>query len=104
MYGQLPSLPALQTFEAAARLGSFTAAAAELHVTQGAVSHQVRALEDDLGYLLFTRLPRRVELTAEGRILGEAVTRGLERIADALRRLEERRGRRWLSVSFWFSR
>ncbi len=99
MHGQLPSLPALQTFEAAARLGSFTAAARELHVTQGAVSHQIRALEDDLGYLLFTRLPRRVELTGEGRVLGEAVTRGLEWIADALRRLEERRGRRWLSVS-----
>ena len=99
MYGNLPSLPALHTFESAARLGSFTAAARELHVTQGAVSHQIRALEDDLGYLLFTRLPRRVELTQEGRLLGEAVTRGLERIAETLRRLEERRGRRWLSVS-----
>ncbi len=99
MYSHLPSLPALQTFEAAARLHSFTAAARELHVTQGAVSHQIRALENDLGYLLFTRLPRRVELTQEGRVLSEAVTRGLERISEALRRLEERRGRRWLSVS-----
>ncbi|MCA9711224.1 MAG: transcriptional regulator GcvA [Myxococcales bacterium] len=99
MYSQLPSLPALQTFEAAARLGSFTAAARELHVTQGAVSHQIRALEDDLGYLLFARLPRRVELTREGRVLGEAVTRGLGQIAEALRVLEQQRGRRWLSVS-----
>ncbi|MEM9458487.1 MAG: transcriptional regulator GcvA [Myxococcota bacterium] len=99
MLSQLPSLPALQTFEAAARLGSFTAAARELHVTQGAVSHQIRALEDHLGYLLFARFPRRVELTREGRVLSEAVTRGLTYIAEALRLLEQQRGRRWLSVS-----
>lgn len=99
MFNQLPSLPALQTFEAAARLGSFTAAARELHVTQGAVSHQIRALEDGLGYLLFARLPRRVELTREGRMLGEAVTRGLSQIAEMLRLLEQQRGRHWLTVS-----
>lgn len=95
----LPSLPALQTFEAAARHGSFTAAARELHVTQGAVSHQVRALEESLGYPLFLRRPRRVELTEEGRVLAEAVTRGLTQIADALRRIEMQRERTWLSVS-----
>ncbi|MCH9682556.1 MAG: transcriptional regulator GcvA [Deltaproteobacteria bacterium] len=99
MFNQLPSLSALQTFEAAARHGSFTAAARELHVTQGAVSHQIRALEDDLGYRLFTRLARRVELTEEGQILGEAMTRGLGRIAEALRQIETQLGRSWLTVS-----
>ena len=46
---RLPSLKALRAFEAAARLGSFSRAAAELGVTHGAVSHQIRALEEELG-------------------------------------------------------
>ena len=51
----LPSLNGMRAFEAAARLGSFSRAAAELHVTHGAVSRQVRALEDWLGAPLFRR-------------------------------------------------
>ncbi|HTH59283.1 MAG TPA: transcriptional regulator GcvA [Paraburkholderia sp.] len=59
----LPPLNALRAFEAAGRLGSFKEAAAELHVTQGAVSQQVRLLEAWLGAALFERLNRRVVLT-----------------------------------------
>jgi LysR family glycine cleavage system transcriptional activator len=62
----LPSLNALQAFEAAARHASFTRAASELGVTQTAVSHQVRGLEESLGVSLFRRGPRGVALTREG--------------------------------------
>src|SRR5882672_1783191 len=62
----LPSLNALRAFEAAARHSSFTAAARELHVTQTAVSHQVRLLETELGVVLFRRAPRRLALTPSG--------------------------------------
>ena len=62
----LPSLTGLNTFDACARHGSFTAAAAELGVTLGAVSRQVKALERDLDCPLFQRHHRGVELTAEG--------------------------------------
>ncbi len=58
---RLPSLNALKAFEAAARYESFTKAAEELCVTQGAVSHQVKALEADLGLRLFSGvLPKRI--------------------------------------------
>ena len=63
MQGHLPPLGALRAFEAAARLNSFTKAAEELHVTPAAISHQIHALEADLGVGLFHRLNRRVELT-----------------------------------------
>jgi LysR family glycine cleavage system transcriptional activator len=62
----LPSLNALLAFEAAARHKSFTRAARELGVTQAAISHQVRALEDDLRTALFRRSPQGISLTAEG--------------------------------------
>jgi DNA-binding transcriptional LysR family regulator len=62
----LPPLDWLRAFEAAARRGSFTAAAAELGLTQPAVSQQIRKLESRLGAALFYRLPRRVELTEAG--------------------------------------
>lgn len=62
----LPPLLLLRAFEAAARTSSFTAAAKELNITQAAVSYQVRALEDHLGFALFERKPRGVKLTAMG--------------------------------------
>ncbi len=62
----LPPLLLLRAFEAAARAASFTAAAKELNITQAAVSYQVRALEDHLGFALFERKPRGVKLTAMG--------------------------------------
>lgn len=86
---RLPSLPALRVFEVAARLLSFTRAAEELHVTQAAVSHQIRSLEDQLGQPLFKRSTRRLELTAAGQRLLPAATSAfstLERAIGDLRR------------------
>jgi len=65
----LPPLNALRAFESAARHLSFTRAADELHVTQAAISHQVKGLEERLGVKLFRRLPRRLLLTDEGQAL-----------------------------------
>lgn len=62
----LPPLEWLRAFEAAARRENFTTAANELHLTQAAVSQQIRKLESHLGVVLFRRLPRGVQLTAEG--------------------------------------
>lgn len=62
-YSRLPPLNALRTFEAVARHRSFRKAAAELFVTPAAVTHQIRALEEQLGVTLFRRLPRRIDLT-----------------------------------------
>ncbi len=61
-----PSLKFLKTFQVAARCGSFAAAAAELHVTPSAVSHQVRGLEEQVGVALFRRTPRSLVLTESG--------------------------------------
>lgn len=83
---RLPPLTALRSFEAAARHASFTRAADELAVTQAAVSHQVRALEDWLGAPLFRRANRRVELTEAGRALLPALTAAFDQIADAAAR------------------
>jgi len=79
-----PPLNALRAFEAAARHLSFKVAARELHVTAGAVSHQVKLLEDYLGVALFRRLTRALELTAEARALLPKVQQGLAALADAV--------------------
>ncbi len=86
-----PSLDALAAFEAVARHLRFTAAAQELHVTQSAVSHRVKALEAALGVTLLWRSTREVTLTDDGAILAAAVTRGLAAIDEALAALEQRR-------------
>ena len=80
----MPSPSALRTFEAAARLGSFKAAAKELCVTPTAVSHQIRTLEEHLEVPLFVRRPRAVALTESGQRLSEAVHQGFQRIMVAL--------------------
>jgi DNA-binding transcriptional LysR family regulator len=85
---KLPPLKSLLIFEAAARLRSFTLAAAELGVTQGAVSLQIRQLERDLGVPLFLRFHRRVALTAEGSDLAEVLGSSFTRIADTLARMQ----------------
>ena len=84
MFGRLPSLPALRTFESAARLGSFKAAAVELTVSATAVSHQIRALEEQLGVPLFVRKTRTIELTAAGEELAPVLTRTFLDIRNAL--------------------
>jgi len=80
----VPSLGTLAVFEAAARLGGFTKAADELGVTQAAVSRQIRALEEELNTPLFVRGHRKIQLTAAGRVLSDAVGQSFERIADAV--------------------
>lgn len=81
-------LNALRAFEASARHLSFTRAAIELHVTQAAVSHQVKSLEDHLGTKLFLRLPRGLSLTDEGRSLLPSVTESFDRMANVLERFD----------------
>jgi DNA-binding transcriptional LysR family regulator len=85
----LPSLNALRAFEAAARLGSTTRAAAELHVTHGAVSRHIRALESDLGTALFIREGRGLSLTAAGRRLRDGASGAFDQLrscCDEVRR------------------
>ena len=84
MTHRVPPLNALRAFDASARHLNFTRAAAELNVTQAAISHQVRFLERDLGVTLFRRLTRKLALTAEGEILSRAVHGALAEIGEAL--------------------
>jgi LysR family transcriptional regulator, glycine cleavage system transcriptional activator len=79
----LPTLTWLRAFEAAARTSSFTAAAAELSLTSGAISYQIRALEAYLGFALFERLPRGVKLTPMGVAYLPSVRKAFEELADS---------------------
>lgn len=85
-----PRLPlnALRAFEASARHLSFTRAALELHVTQAAVSQQVRMLEEQLGTTLFKRLPRGLGMTDESRALLPVLTDAFGRIEGVLKQFE----------------
>lgn len=94
---QLP-LNALRAFEAAARHLNFTRAAAELCVSQGAVSHQVALLERRLGVPLFRRLPRGLALTDEGLALVPVLGEAFDRIGATLDRYEGGRMREVLTV------
>lgn len=87
---ELPPLAALRAFEAAARHKNFTQAAAELGMTQAAVSYQIKVLEDRVGHPLFLRQARGVALTAIGTALSEQASIALDTIADAF---AEARGR-----------
>lgn len=80
---KLPPLPALRAFEAVSRLGSVVQAADELHVTHGAVSQQLRALEDYLGFTLFVRHGKRLAITEDGRIYALRLRMALDDIATA---------------------
>jgi LysR family transcriptional regulator, glycine cleavage system transcriptional activator len=85
----LPPLLAVRAFEAAARLGGFQNAGEELHVSAGAVAHQVKQLESWLGVILFQRLPRGVVLTPAGRHYAEALKpllNGLAEVSESVRR------------------
>src|SRR5450631_3800965 len=96
---QLPPLNALRAFEAAARSESFTRAAEELCVTQGAVSHQVKALEATLGLKLFNRERQRLVITDAGREYLAVVRDALDRIAMGTERLVQRQTSGVLTVS-----
>jgi LysR family glycine cleavage system transcriptional activator len=84
MYSAPPPLNALRAFEAAARHLSLTKAAVELNVTPGALSHQIRGLEDYLGVKLFDRGVRSIALTAAGKALQPGLQAGFLHIRDAL--------------------
>lgn len=89
----LPSTSMLLAFEAAARTGNFTEAAAELSLTQGAISRQVRALERQLGVELFARVRKSVRLTEVGKRYAEEVERALQTIRLAtLNAMTDQRG------------
>ena len=94
MPAPLPSLNGLRAFEAAARHMSFTRAAAELNVTQTAVSHQIRRLEEQLGTRLFVRRNRALSLTREARDYLPSVCSAFEDLRQATARLRrpEREG------------
>src|SRR5919205_437725 len=96
---RLPPLNALKAFEAAARSESFTRAAEELNVTQGAVSHQVKALEQTLGLKLFNRERQRLVITEAGRDYLAVVRDALDRIAIGTERLLQRQNAGVLTVS-----
>ena len=95
---RLPPLNAIRAFEAAARHLSITAAAEELHVTPGAVSRQIRSLEETLGTQLLNRGHRQITLTGPGDDYYRAITKALEAMRVATRRLTKRAKRRQLKV------
>jgi LysR family glycine cleavage system transcriptional activator len=84
----LPPLNTLRFFEAAARHGSFARAAAELCITAGAVSRQVKVLEESLGVALFHRHPQRLEITRTGEMLLRTVQDAINSIEQETRRIE----------------
>ena len=96
---RLPSLDLLKAFEAAARLLSFTKAGEELHLTQSAVSRQMKELEDQLGAALFQRRHRALSLTDAGQAFYPSVTQVLATMRAATDRLRAQAGRRMLSVT-----
>ena len=90
MIYRLPPLNALRVFEAAARHRSFKEAAVELHITQAAVSHQVKSLEEYLGVQLFRRTARGVQLTDAGRACLPKLREGFDALASAVEMIRER--------------
>ncbi|MER0236608.1 LysR family transcriptional regulator [Fulvimarina sp. MAC8] len=94
---QLP-LNALRAFEVAARHLNLTRAAVELCVTQAALSHQIRKLEEKLDVTLFRRVPRGLVLTEEGEALLPVLTEALDLIAERLHRFGDERFREVLNV------
>lgn len=96
---RLPPLPALRFFEAAGRLRSFKAAAAELNVTPSAVSHAILGLEETLGVELFVREPRGLSLTAAGADYLTYVSEAMTLLAVGTRQLPGRQGQHAVTVS-----
>src|SRR5690606_28688304 len=96
---QLPPLQTLRAFEATGRRLSMTLAAQELHLTHGAVSRQIRALEEHLGVRLFHRMTRRIELTEAGVSFFGAVTRLLSELARETEDIRRRNDNARLVVS-----
>ena len=91
---RLPPLHALEAFEVAARELSFRKAAEGLHLTPSAVSHQIKGLEEFLGFALFRRMNRALELTEGGRDYLRIVGAGLEGLRQGSEQVQQRHGRR----------
>ncbi|TDR22658.1 transcriptional regulator GcvA [Marinicella litoralis] len=98
-YKNIPPLRAIKAFEASARLLSFTQAAQELHVTQAAISHQIKNLEVLTGVQLFQRFNRSLKLTFEGRLYLISVRNALESIEKATRQLKNKDASGTLNIS-----
>jgi LysR family glycine cleavage system transcriptional activator len=96
---RLPPLNALRVFEAAARHLSFKEAAAELHITQAAVSHQVKSLEEYLGVDLFRRAGRGVQLTEAAKACLPRLREGFDALAAAVEMIRERGGEAELVIT-----
>ncbi len=87
-FRHLPNLAALRAFEAASRHQNFSRAAEEIHLTHGAISHQVRALEQELGLQLFVRNGKKIAITEDGQRFAQVIRDSLQQIAvvvDALK-------------------
>jgi LysR family transcriptional regulator, glycine cleavage system transcriptional activator len=95
----VPPMQALRAFEAAARTQSLTRAAESLHLTHGAISHQIKSLEATLGVRLVERAGRGIRVTEEGERLATRLRGALAEIADAVREASERSNPRQLRVS-----
>jgi LysR family transcriptional regulator, glycine cleavage system transcriptional activator len=99
MTARLPSLNGLRAFEAAARHLSFTRAASELNVTQTAISHQIRRLEEELGVRLFVRQNRALQLTPEARDYLPGIRAAFNDLTLATDRLLQRGDNNVLTIS-----
>ena len=107
---QLPSANSLFTFEAVARLESFSGAARELNVTQPAISRSISSLESHLGYPLFNRHGRWIKLTPNGNKLFRATSSAFNRVTDVLRDIDQQEDSReaislsmsTCAVDYWF--
>jgi LysR family transcriptional regulator, glycine cleavage system transcriptional activator len=99
MADRLPPMQALRAFEAAARMRSLTRAAESLHLTHGAISHQIKALEADFGVRLVERAGRGIRLTDQGERFASRVRAALSDLADAVREVTESTSPRQLRVS-----
>ncbi|RQO53672.1 LysR family transcriptional regulator [Paucibacter sp. KBW04] len=97
------SIGPLRAFEAVSRHLSFRAAADELHLTQSAISRQIRSLEEEIGCSLFLRGTRFVELTSDGALLKTTAQALLERLDQTVRQIRQTRGRRVVNVTTFAS-
>lgn len=98
-WSNLPPLSGFLAFECSARHLSFTQASKELHLTQGAISKQIKQLEEQLGFKLFHRLTRKLELTQEGKDLYETVHGALGAIAEKIEQIQSSEAHQNLTLS-----
>jgi len=98
MARRLPPLNSLKSFEAAGRRLSFTRAAQELNVTQAAVSHQIKVIEEYLGVTLFVRTPRKLVLTEQGKTLLPDVIEAFDKVSNAIGAIKQEPSSKMISV------